>query len=106
MSLLTMLRRPCSGWSADPGRISTLLQSRWGADVPSRAALGTCVDAPGNARRIFGLVQRVVRADMCAASNAALHMPRARMGVRGSGPNQIYALEALVPKLVCLIPSR
>jgi hypothetical protein len=69
-------------------------------------SVGTCVDAPGDARRIFELVQRVVRADMCAASDAAFHMPRARMEVRGSGPNQIYALEALVPKLVDLIPSR
>jgi hypothetical protein len=42
---------------------------------------------------------------MCAASNAAFHMPQARMGVRGSGPNQIDALKALVPKLVYLIPS-
>jgi hypothetical protein len=67
---------------------------------------GTCVDAPGNARRIFGFgAARGSDADMCAAFDAA-HMPRARMGVRGSGPNQIYALEALVPKLVCLIPSR
>ena len=44
-------------------------------------------------------------ADMCAASNAA-HMPRARMGVRGSGPIQDHALEAPVAKLVFLIPSR
>jgi len=43
---------------------------------------------------------------MCAASTAAVHMPRARMEVRGSGPNQFYALKALVPKLVYLIPSQ
>src|SRR3954471_23464547 len=34
-------------------------------------------------------------ADMCAAFDAA-HTPQARMGVRGSGPNQAHALEAPV----------
>src|SRR4051812_40540341 len=43
-------------------------------------------------------------ADMCAAFDAA-HTPQARMGVRGSGPIQAHALEALVAKLVFLIPS-
>src|SRR3954465_14532390 len=43
-------------------------------------------------------------ADMCAAFDAA-HTPQARMGVRGSGPNQSHALEAPVAKLVFLIPS-
>jgi hypothetical protein len=52
-----------------------------------------------------GLMQRVVRADLCAACSAA-HMPRARMGVRGSGPIQIHVLGAPVAKLVFLIPSR
>ncbi len=71
------------------------------------SSMGTCVDAPGNARRIFRFdTARRSDADMCAASSAADHTPRARMGVRGSGPNQFYALEALVPKLVCLIPSQ
>jgi hypothetical protein len=42
---------------------------------------------------------------MCAAFDAA-HMPLARMGVRGSSPNQSYALQALVAVLVFLIPSR
>jgi hypothetical protein len=64
-----------------------------------------CVDAPGGARRIFGLIQRVVRAAMCAASHAA-HRPRARMEVRGSGPNQTHVLTALVDKLVVPIPSQ
>jgi hypothetical protein len=44
-------------------------------------------------------------ADMCAALNAA-HTPRARMGVRGSGPIQAHALAAPVAKLVFLTPSR
>src|SRR3954468_13137657 len=44
-------------------------------------------------------------ADMCAAFDAA-HTPQARMGVRGSGPNQSHALEAPVAKLVFLIPSQ
>src|SRR3954454_1780272 len=44
-------------------------------------------------------------ADMCAASAAACSMPRAQMGVRGSGPIQAHALEALVAKLVFLIRS-
>src|SRR5215212_4580053 len=43
-------------------------------------------------------------ADMCAAFDAA-HTPQARMGVRGSGPIQAHALEALVAKLVFLIRS-
>src|SRR4051812_14703993 len=43
-------------------------------------------------------------ADMCAAFDAA-HTPRAQMGVRGSGPIQGHALEALVAKLVFLIRS-
>src|SRR3954451_15193743 len=43
-------------------------------------------------------------ADMCAAFDAA-HTPQARMGVRGSGPIQAHALEALVVKLVFQIPS-
>src|SRR3954451_23890263 len=43
-------------------------------------------------------------ADMCAAFDAA-HTPQARMGVRGSGPIQAHALEALVVKLVFLIRS-
>src|SRR3954468_16978090 len=44
-------------------------------------------------------------ADMCAAFDAA-HTPQARVGVRGSGPNQSHALEAPVAKLVFLIPSQ
>ena len=44
-------------------------------------------------------------ADMCAASAAARVMPRAQMGVRRSGPIQAHALDALVAKLVVLIPS-
>src|SRR3954447_12982886 len=43
-------------------------------------------------------------ADMCAAFDAA-HTPRAQMGVRGSGPIQAHALDALVAKLVFPIPS-
>src|SRR3954447_21989343 len=43
-------------------------------------------------------------ADMCAAFDAA-HTPQARMGVRGSGPIQAHALEALVAKLVFPIRS-
>ena len=41
-------------------------------------------------------------ADMCAAFDAA-HTPQARMGVRGSGPNQAHAP---VAKLVFPIPSQ
>src|SRR6478672_3751814 len=33
-------------------------------------------------------------ADICPASDAAIHLPRARMGVRGSGPNQRGVLKA------------
>src|SRR3954470_20916648 len=45
-------------------------------------------------------------ADMCAAFDAAqAHTPQARMGVRGSGPIQAHALDALVAKLVVPIPS-
>jgi hypothetical protein len=45
-------------------------------------------------------------ADMCAAFDAAqAHTPQARMGVRGSGPIQAHALEALVVKLVFQIAS-
>src|SRR3954447_25470582 len=44
-------------------------------------------------------------ADMCATFDAARSMPRAQMGVRGSGPIQAHALEALVVKLVFLIRS-
>src|SRR3954447_27016309 len=42
---------------------------------------------------------------MCAASAAARVMPLAQMGVRGSGPIQGHALEALVAKLVFPIRS-
>src|SRR3954451_6535698 len=44
-------------------------------------------------------------AAMCPASAAAAHRPRARMGVRGSGPHHWSALEALSSHLVLLIPS-
>jgi hypothetical protein len=71
-----------------------------------RSGVATCVDAPYDARRIFGSVQPVVRADMCAASDAAVHTPRAGMGVRGSGPIQNHVLGAPVATLVFLIPSR
>ena len=40
------------------------------------------------------------------AQIAAVHMPRARMGVRGSGPNQNHVLGAPVATLVFLIPSQ
>jgi len=43
-------------------------------------------------------------AAMCPASAAAAHRPRARMGVRGSGPHHRSALEALSLRLVLLIP--
>jgi hypothetical protein len=51
------------------------------------------------------LIQRVVRAAMCAAFDAA-HMPQARMEVRRSVPNQYHVLMAPVEKLVFLIPSQ
>ena len=44
-------------------------------------------------------------ADMCSAFAAARSMPRARMGVRGSGPTQSRALEARCHVLVFPIPS-
>jgi hypothetical protein len=44
-------------------------------------------------------------ADMCPASAAAGHVPRARMGVCGSGPLQPRALEALVHDLAVPTPS-
>src|SRR4051795_12076374 len=44
-------------------------------------------------------------AAMCPASAAAAHSPRARMGVRGSGPHHWSTLEALSSHLVLLIPS-
>jgi hypothetical protein len=42
-------------------------------------------------------------AAMCPASAVAAHRPRARMGVRGSGPHHWSALEALSSHLVLLI---
>ena len=45
-------------------------------------------------------------ADMCPASDAACHMPPARMGVRGAGPIQSRALKARIHDLVFPIPSR
>ena len=45
-------------------------------------------------------------ADMCPASDAAFHMPRARMGVRGAGPIQSRVLKARIHDLVFPIPSR
>ena len=42
---------------------------------------------------------------MCPASAAAGHMPRARMGVRESGPHHYSALEALPVRLVLPTPS-
>ena len=59
-----------------------------------------CVDARFGARKIFWIVVARSRVLTCPASNAAVHMPRARMGVRGSGPNQSRVLEALRCKLV------
>jgi hypothetical protein len=56
------------------------------------------VDAPGDARRIFGLIRRVVRAAMCAVRDVANRL-RARKGARRSGPNQSQVLAALVDKL-------
>src|SRR5437868_2312309 len=52
----------------------------------------TSVDASVSARRIFGTVLRV-------AFDAAVRLPRARMGVRGSGPHHSHALEARCEKL-------
>jgi hypothetical protein len=40
-------------------------------------------------------------ADICPASDAAIHLPRARMGVRGSGPNQRGVLKAHWCALAC-----
>ena len=45
-------------------------------------------------------------ADMCPASDAALTLPPARMGVRGPGPIQSRALKARIHDLVFPIPSR
>jgi hypothetical protein len=42
---------------------------------------------------------------MCAASSAAIHMPRARMEVRGSSPIHGHVLKARCCTLVFLIPS-
>src|SRR3954451_25472149 len=41
---------------------------------------------------------------MCPASDAVNELPRARMGVRGSGPHHWNALEALPVSLVLLVP--
>ena len=43
-------------------------------------------------------------AAMCPASGAASSWPRARMGIRGSGPHHWSALEALPVRLVLLTP--
>jgi len=57
------------------------------------------VDAPLNASIFFeqikacGQVQSCVRPPCVRPHNAALHMPRARMEIRGSGPNRLRALE-------------
>ena len=64
-----------------------------------------CVDAPSGARRIFEQLRRGIGCCLCPASAAAAHRPRARMGVRGSGPHHWSALEALSSHLVLLIPS-
>jgi integrase/recombinase XerD len=61
-----------------------------------RSIFATSVDAPAGARKIVrnGVAHRL-GADICPASDAAIHLPRARMGVRGPGPNQNRGFDAL-----------
>src|ERR1700747_302244 len=44
-------------------------------------------------------------ADICPATDAAVHLPRARMGVREPGPNQSRVLEGTRCKTGFLVPS-
>jgi Helicase HerA, central domain len=66
------------------------------------------VDAPAGVRRIFESERRVgwVLTSVRPLAGGAIHLPRARMGVRGSGSNQNRVLEARCRKLVFPIPSR
>ena len=53
-----------------------------------------CVDAPLNASIFFEQIKACGQVQSCVRPhNAALHMPRARMEIRGSGPNRLRALE-------------
>ena len=52
-----------------------------------RASRRACVDAPSGARESLDSCGAGSGAAMCPASAAAAHRPRARMGVRGSGPH-------------------
>ena len=65
----------------------------------------TSVDAPLNAIRIFRLGAARSRVLTSVRPLLRRHLPRARMGVRGSGPNQIGALDARCLRLVFPISS-
>jgi hypothetical protein len=65
----------------------------------------TSVDAPLNARRIFRIGGARSRVLTSVRPLLRRHVSRACMGVRGSGPNQIGALDALCLRLVFPIPS-
>jgi len=55
---------------------------------------GTCVDAPLNASIFFEQIKACGQVQSCVRPhNAALYLPRARMEIRGSGPNRLRALE-------------
>jgi hypothetical protein len=77
------------------------------------STLETSVDAPLNARRIFRIGTARSRVLTSVRPLMRRHVSRARMGVRGSDPYQIGALDALCLKLVfrsrlidcCAIPS-
>src|SRR4051812_28729716 len=79
--------------AATPARLAPVLLARlvWTPPPVQEESLNSCGAGSGAA--------------MCPASAAAAHRPRARMGVRGSGPHHWSALEALSSHLVLLIPS-
>ena len=59
---------------------------RMGAEI-FHSLKKACVDAPSGARKSLDSCGAGSGAAMCPASAAAAHRPRARMGVRGSGPH-------------------
>jgi hypothetical protein len=109
ISLAATFSPRSSGRYRRPGSLAkagSLASDRLGAwlDGHEQQMRGMCGRPPERKKNLLVRYSAQSGADMCAASGTA-HMPRAWMGVRGSGPIQCHALEAPCHGLVFPIPS-
>jgi hypothetical protein len=86
-------------------RHSPALSTRTSLEPNSQRVCNICGRPQGCKENRSGLMARRLGADICPATDAAVHLPRARMGVREPGPNQSRVLEGTLLQAGFLVLS-